>query len=341
MLVKGMPDLRTTMRAIVRSRYGSPDVLELAHLPKPVAEGDRALVRVLAASVNAGDLDYLYGRPRAARIGTGLGRPRNRGLGLDVAGVVEAIGSAVTTLHPGDEVFGDMTAYGFGGFAEYVCASERAFAPKPVSLTFDEASTVPQGAILALQGLRSGGPIRPGDKVLINGAAGSVGPFAVQIAKSLGAEVTGVDSQAKLDMLRSLGADCVIDYSREDFTKSGHRYDRILDIVGRHSIFDCCRALSRDGTYVMLGGATRRVLQVLFVGPLIGVTRRKKMGMLGIRWRWQPFSKQDVLVLSELIGTGKLTPIIDRRYPLDEVQEALRFLEAGRARGKLVITVTE
>ena len=329
------------MRAIVRSSYGSPDVLELIDIPKPVPEHDEVLVRVIAASVNAGDLDYLYGRPRAARILTGLRRPRNRGLGLDVAGLVEATGSNVTTFHLGDEVFGDMTACGFGAFAEYVCAPEKALALKPTRMTFDEASTVPQAAILALQGLRSGRPIRPGHKVLVNGAAGSVGPFAVQIAKSFGAEVTGVDSEAKLDVLRSLGADHVVDYSREDFTDNGQRYDRILDIAGRHSVFDCRRALGPHGTYVMLGGATAQVVQVLFLGPLISVTGSRKMGMMGIRWRWQPFRKQDVTFLSELIGAGKVAPVIDRRYPLGEVPEALRFLEAGHARGKLVITVAE
>jgi NADPH:quinone reductase-like Zn-dependent oxidoreductase len=340
MSVRSVSDLRTTMRAVVRSGYGSPDGLALTDVPRPIPAGGDVLVRVVAASVNAGDLDYLYGRPLAARIGTGLRRPRNRGLGLDVAGLVEATGSSVVTLHPGDEVFGDMTTYGFGAFAEYVCAPEKAFEVKPTGMTFDNASTIPQAAVLALQGLRSGRPIRAGHKVLVNGAAGSVGPFAVQIAKAFGAEVTGVDSAAKFHLLRSVGVDHVIDYSREDFTKNGQRYDRILDIAGRHSIFDCRRALSPRGTYVMVGGATGRVVQVLLLGPLISVVGSRKLGVMGIRWRWKPFEKQDVAFISELIRAGKVAPVIDRRYPLSEVPEALRFLEAGRARGKLVITVS-
>jgi len=219
------------MKAIVRYEYGSPDVLELKDIDKPVATDDAVLVRVHAAGVNMADVDYLRGRPNAARLITGLRKPRNHALGLDIAGTVETVGKDTKLFRPGDEVFGDLTEFGFGGFAEYVSAPEDAFALKPSSLTFEEAATVPQAGVMALQGLRGKRPIQPGHKVLINGAGGNVGPFAVQIAKSFGAEVTGVDSTGKLDMMRSIGADHVIDYTREDYTQSGQRYDRILDVA--------------------------------------------------------------------------------------------------------------
>ena len=214
------------------------------------------LVRVRAASLNQADLDYLLGKPFLTRMGTGLRTPRNRGLGLDVAGQVEAVGRDVTTFQPGDEVFGDLTAFGYGAFAEYACAPEDAWAHKPASLTFEEAATIPQAAILALQGLKRGERIEPGDRVLVNGASGNVGPFAVQIAKAFGAHVTGVCSTAKMDMVRGLGADEVIDYTREDYTRSGQRYDWIVDVAGNRSILECRRALKPGGVYVMVGGPT-------------------------------------------------------------------------------------
>ena len=324
------------MKAIIRSGYGSPDVLRLVEITKPVPKRDEVLVRVRAASVNAGDLDYLYGRPLFARMFTGLRHPRNRRLGLDVAGQVEATGEDVKSVHSGDEVFGDMTEHGFGSFAEYVCAPEKAFAQKPVGMTFEEAATVPQAAILALQGLRAKRQIQPGDRVLINGAGGSVGTFAVQIAKHFGAEVTGVDTTNKLEIVRSIGADYVIDYKREDLTRNGKGYDWILDVAGRRSVFDYRRALSSRGTYVMVGGPTGRILQVLVLGALISLTGRKKMGLM---WWWKPFNKEDVTILTELIRAGKLVAVIDRRYLLSEVPQALGDLEAGHVRGKLVITV--
>lgn len=324
------------MKAIVRSRYGSPDVLRLIEVGRPSPKDHEVLVRVRAASVNAADLDYMYGRPFVTRIGTGLSRPRHRGLGLDVAGQVEATGKTVTTFQPGDEVFGDLTLYGYGAFAEYVCAPEKAFALKPAGMTFEEAATVPQAAILALQGLRGKRQIRPGDDVLINGAGGSVGTFAVQIAKHFGGDVTGVDSTNKLDLLRSIGADHTVDYSREDFTRNGQLYDFILDVAGRRSIFAYRRALSPEGTYVMVGGPTGRILQVLIVGALISMTGKKKLGLM---WWWKPFHRTDLAFLVELIGAGKLAPVIDRRYPLSEVPDALRYMEAGHAKGKLVITM--
>ncbi len=324
------------MKAIVRNQYGSPDVLTLQDIDKPVVKDDGVLVRVFAATLNSGDLDYLHGRPLIARIGTGLRRPRFRGLGLDLAGEVEAVGKDVTQLRPGDEVFGDMTEHGFGAFAEYACAPARAFALKPLTMTFEEAATVPQSAVIALQGLRGKRRIQPGDQVLINGASGNVGPFAVQIAKHFGAEVTGVDSTAKLDMLRSIGADHVVDYTREDFTRNGRQYDLILDVVARRSTFECRRALRRNGVYVLVGGATAPLLQAALLGPLISMTGSKK---LGVMWWWRPFKEEDVALVKELIEGGSVAPVIDRRYPLSEVPEALRYMEEGRARGKIVITV--
>ncbi len=323
------------MKAIRRSGYGSPDVLEFTDVDTPVAGGDGVLVRIRAASLNQGDLDYLYGRPFLTRMGTGLRTPRHRGLGFDVAGQVEAVGAKASRFKPGDEVFGDLTQFGWGAFAEFACPPERAWALKPANLTFEEAATLPQAAIMALQSLRGGGRIRPGHRVLVNGASGSMGPFTVQIAKSFGAEVTAVDSREKLDMARSLGADHVIDYAQEDYTRSGQQYDWIVDVVGNRSILECRRALKPGGVYVMVGGSTRRIVGCLLLGPLLSLTGSRKMGFL---W-WKPFRKKDIVVLTELIEAGKVRPVIDRRYPLREVPAALRYLEAGHAKGKVVITV--
>jgi NADPH:quinone reductase-like Zn-dependent oxidoreductase len=324
------------MKAVVRRQYGSPDVLTLAEVEKPVVKAQDVLVRVRAASLNADDLEYLYGKSPFTRIATGLRKPRIRGLGVDVAGQVEAVGKNVTRFKEGDEVFGNMTEYGLGAYAEYVCAPTRAFALKPARLTFEEAATVPQAAVLALQGLRGKRQIQPGDRVLINGAGGNVGPFAVQIAKYYGAEVTGVDSADKLDMVRSVGADHVIDYNREDPIRNGHRYDLILDVVARRSMLDWRRALSPGGLYVMLGASTALLLQGTFLGPLISMTGSKKMAVM---WWWKPFKQEDVAFLKELIEAGRVAPVIDRSYSLSEVPAALRYLEEGRARGKVVITI--
>ena len=323
------------MQAIVRSRYGSPDVLELRNIDKPLVEDNEVLVRVRAAGVNMADVDYLRGQPHMARLGTGLRRPKNSGLGLDVAGQVEAVGRNVTRFKPGDEIFGDLTEHGYGAFAEYACAPEAAFALKPAGMTFEEAATVPQAGVMAMQSLCSKRRIRPGDKVLINGAGGNVGPFAVQIAKSFGAEVTGVDSTMKLDMLRSIGADHVIDYTEEDYTKTGQRYDRILDVAAYRSILDSRRALSPGGVYVMIPASIAGMFQAMFLGPLISMAGSQKMGTM----MWKPFKTKDVAFLTNLIEIGKITPVIDRTYPLSEVPEALRYQEEGRARGKIVITV--
>jgi NADPH:quinone reductase-like Zn-dependent oxidoreductase len=323
------------MKAIVRSKYGSPDVLELKDVDKPVVKDDEVLVRVYAAGVNMADVDYLRGQPKLARLGTGLRRPKNRALGLDVAGRVEEVGKNVEKFQPGDEVFGDLTEFGYGAFAEYACAPQSAFALKPAGMTFEEAATVPQAAVMALQGLRGKRRIQPGHTVLINGAGGNVGPFAVQIAKSFGAEVTGVDSTGKLDLMRSVGADHVIDYTQEDYTKTGRQYDWILDVATNRSIFDCRRALKSKGTYLAIPDSMTRMFEAMFVGLLISVPGNRKMGML----MWKPFKEEDVAFLKELIEAGKLAPAIDRSYPLSEVAEALRYQEAGQPRGKVVITV--
>ena len=324
------------MKAIVRYEYGSPDVLRLEEVAKPIPRDDEVLVCMQAAGVNMADVDYMLGRPNSARLMTGLRAPRNRVLGLDVAGHVEAVGKDVRRFRPGDEVFGDLTEHGYGGFAEYACASEDAFAPKPTNLTFEEAATVPQAGVMAVQGLRSGKrPIQPGHQVLINGAGGNVGPFAVQIAKSFGAEVTGVDSAEKVDMVRSIGADHVIDYAQEDVILSGQRYDRILDVAASHSIFEWKRVLRPRGVYVVVPNSVAGMVQAVFLGPLISLAGGRKMGMqMG-----QPFGQDDVAFLTDLIEAGKVTPVIDRRYPLDDVPTALRYQEEGRPQGKIVITV--
>lgn len=324
------------MKAIVRYQYGSPAVLELREIDKPIPRDQDVLVRVRAASLNADDLEYLYGRSPFTRMATGLGKPRIHGLGVDVAGQVEAVGRNVSAFKEGDEVFGNMTEHGLGAYAEYVCAPARAFALKPARLTFEEAATVPQSAVLALQGLRGKKQIRPGDAVLINGAGGNVGPFAVQIAKHFGAEVTGVDSAAKLDMVRSVGADHVIDYAREDVTRGGQRYDLVLDVVARRSMLEWRRVLKPSGAYVMLGASTGLLLQGSFLGPLISMTGSRKTAVM---WWWKPFNRGDVEFLKELIEAGSLAPTIDRSYPLSEVPQALRYLETGDARGKVVIAV--
>ena len=333
------------MKAIVYTEYGSPDVLQLKEVEKPTPKEDEALVRVHAASLNAADFEMLRGT-WSARFG-GLLKPRHKILGSDIAGRIEAVGRNVKQFHPGDEVFGDLSECGFGAFAEYVSVPENALRLKPASMTFEEAAAVPSAGVVALQNLRGVGSsslsfllsdkghIQSGQKVLINGAGGGVGTFAVQLAKSFGAEVTGVDSTRKLDMLRSIGADHVIDYTQEDFTKSGQRYDFILEVVASRSIFDYKRALSPKGIYVMVGGSLAAILQGFLLGPLISMTGSKKMGSV----MWKPNNQEDLAILEELFAAGKVAPVIDRRYPLSEVPEALRYLEEGHAKGKVVITV--
>jgi NADPH:quinone reductase-like Zn-dependent oxidoreductase len=322
------------MKAIVFEKYGPPDVLQLKEVEKPTPKDNEVLVRVHAASVNSWDWELLRGRPFLNRLLFGLFKPKIRILGIDIAGRVEAVGKNAKRFRPGDEVFGDLSGSGMGGFAEYVCARENALTPKPASMTFEEAAAIPHTAILALQGLRDKGHIKKGQKVLINGAGGGAGTFGVQIAKSFGAEVTCVDSPEKFDMLRSIGADRVIDYTQEDFTKDGPVYDLILDVVTYRSIFDYKRALAPKGIYVMLGGGSwGRVYQTIFLGPMISMAGRKKMGILVHK------PNKDLDTIKELFEAGKVVPVIDKRYTLSEVPEALRYLGEGHAKGKVVITL--
>lgn len=321
------------MRAVVYREYGSPDVLKLEEIPTPSPEDDEVLIKVHASSVNAWDWDLLRGVPYMNRIG-GLRAPRRKILGADLAGRVEAIGPNARQFQPGDDVFGDLSGCGWGGFAEYACARESALALQPANLTFDEAAAVPQAGALALQGLRDRGGLRPGQHVLINGAGGGVGTFAVQLAKARNAEVTGVDHADKLDLLRRLGADHVIDYAQEDFTATDRRYDLILDVVGQHSMLDIKRVLTQNGKYVMVGGRTPRILQSLVVGPAVAMAGNKRMGLLVHRPR-----AQDLVLLSRFLESGLVTPVIDRLYPLNEVSEALWYFGTGQVQGKVVITV--
>jgi len=326
------------MKAAVRDRYGPPEVVEVRDVERPVPTGNQVLVRVGAAAVNRADLDGLYPRWAFTRLFLGVRTPRNKGVGIDVAGVVEEVGPSVTRFRAGDAVFADMFAYGAGAFAEYVCAPEKAFQSMPAGMTAEEAAALPHSAILALQGLRlrSGRTIKPGDKVLIDGASGNVGPYAVQIAKARGAEVTGTCRTDKVDFVRSVGVDHVIDYTQVDYTKTGERYDWIVDTDSHHSILACRRALRPKGVYVTLGGTTATLLQIVFVAPAVSKATGRSMGML---FWWKPFHPDDVDTLKELIAAGKLAPAIDRRYPLSDVVEALRWVDDGHAKGKVIVSV--
>jgi NADPH:quinone reductase-like Zn-dependent oxidoreductase len=302
------------MKAIVYTKYGPPDVLELNEIEKPTPKGDEVLIKIQAASANPADWHMLRGEPFLARLNAGLFKPKNTILGIDIAGQVEAVGKNVTEFQLGDEVFGGSD---FGGFAEYVCVTEKNLVLKPTHITFEEAAAVPVAALTALQGFRQAGQIRPGQKVLINGASGGVGTVAVQIAKSFGAEVSGV---------------C----TGEDFTKTGQRYDLIIDNVGNRSVSDLQRALSPQGICVIVGFSSLALLfQAMFLGPLISMTGSQKIGLMGVA----NVNKKDLGFLKELLEAGKVKPVIDRRYPLREVAEAIRYLEGGHAQGKVVITV--
>jgi NADPH:quinone reductase-like Zn-dependent oxidoreductase len=320
------------MKAIVYTQYGPPsEVLELLEVEKPTPKDDEVLVKVHAASVVWADRASVRGKPFVVRLtGAGLLKPKHTIPGIDVAGQVEAVGRNARQFQPGDEVFGDLFESGFGAFAEYVCAREDALALKPANLTFEEAATVPQAALVALQGLRDKGQIQPGQKVLINGASGGNGTFAVQIAKYFGAEVTGVCSTRNLDLVRSIGADHVVDYTQEDFTQSEQRYDLILDIVANRSVSDYMRALSPKGNYVAVAFNPSS----LFLGSLISMTGSRKVSQLSHK----PNVK-DLEYMKELIEAGKVVPVIDRRYPLSEVAEAFRYYGEGHPQGKVVITV--
>jgi NADPH:quinone reductase-like Zn-dependent oxidoreductase len=324
------------MKAIVYTEYGSPDVLELKEVAKPTPKDDEVLVKIYAVSVNAADLHLLRADPFLIRLSSGLLKPKNEILGSDIAGRVEAVGSNAKQFKPGDEVFGDISAEGWGGFAEYVCVSETALAPKPANLSFEEAAAVPMAAVTALQGIRYAGQIRPGQKVLINGASGGVGSFAVQLAKTFGAEVTAVCSTRNLDRARSIGADHVIDYTKEDFAKNGQEYDLILATNGDRSISDYRRALSPKGVYVQTGGSMSQMTQAMLMGPWMS-RNGQKMGNMGVA---KP-NQKDLVTMKELLEAGKVKPVIDRCYPLSQVADAIRYLEEGHAQGKVVITVAQ
>lgn len=321
------------MQAMVYHTYGSPDVLKLAEVQKPVPQDGQILVKVIAASAAAGDWHLLRADPFLIRFMSGLLTPKYKILGASVAGRVEAVGRQVTQFQPGDEVFGDLSLCGFGAFAEYVAAAENAFVRKPTRLTFAEAATVPVSAVTALQGLRAG-QIQAGQKVLIKGASGGVGTFAVQIAKAFGAEVTAVCSTGKMAMVRAIGADYVIDYTKEDFSQNGQQYDLILAANGYQPIAAFQRALRPQGIYVMTGGTTGQMFEAMLFGAWRSKKGGQKMGNLLAR----P-NQKDLMVMKELIDAGKVTPVIDRCYPLAEVPDAIRYLEAGHAQGKVVITI--
>jgi NADPH:quinone reductase-like Zn-dependent oxidoreductase len=322
------------MKAMVYTEYGPPEVLRFEEVEKPTAKEDEVLVKVLAASVNYPDWSLLRGDPFLIRLmAGGLLKPKNTILGADIAGRIEAAGRNVTQFQPGDEVFGDISACGFGGFAEYVAVPEGALAPKPANLSFEQAAAVPMSAVVALQGLRDKGQIQPGQQVLINGASGGIGTFAVQIAKSFGAEVTGVCSTRNLDMVRSIGADRVIDYTREDFAGNAQRYDLILATAGYRSIFDYSRALRPKGVYVVTGGSMAQIFQPMILGPFVSMTGSKRMGNLSAK----P-DQQDLVFVKELLEAGQVVPVIDRCYPLRDVAEALQYYGEGHSRGKVVIT---
>jgi NADPH:quinone reductase-like Zn-dependent oxidoreductase len=322
------------MKAIVYEKYGPPDVLQLKEVEIPVPKENEVLVKVQAASVNYSNLAFVRGKPFIVRLmGSGLIKPKYKILGSDIAGRVETVGVNVQQFQPGDEVFGDLSECGRGGFAEYVAVPENALVLKPANLTSEEAAAVPEAAVVALQGLRDKGKIQPGQKVLIYGASGGIGTFAVQIAKSFGAEVTGVCSTRNLDLVRSIGADHVIDYTKENFTQNGQQYDLILATAGYRSLFDYAHALSPRGIYVVTGGSMAQVFQPMFLGPFISMTGGKKMGNLVMR----PIQK-DLAFVKDLIETGEVKPVIDRCYPFSEAAEALRYYGKGHARGKVIIT---
>src|SRR3989454_1645694 len=322
------------MKAIFCTQYGSPDVLRLKEVEKPAPKDDEVLVRIHAASANPLDWHLMRGSPFLARLGGGLRRPKDPRLGVDIAGRVEAVGNNVTRFQPGNEVFGTVK----GGFAEYACAREDRLALKPANISFEEAAAAPVVAFTALQGLRDKGKIRPGQKVLVNGASGGVGTFAVQMAKSFGTEVTGVCGTRNVDMVRSIGANYVVDYTQEDFTKNGQRYDLIFDAVGNRSVSEYKRALTPNGMCAVAGFTTLpHVFQVLVLGAWVSRTGRKKIGQMETA---KP-NKKDLLFIKELLEADKVVPVIDRTCPLSEVPEAIRYLEEGHAKGKVVITMEQ
>ncbi|WP_419887492.1 NAD(P)-dependent alcohol dehydrogenase [Neobacillus niacini] len=322
------------MKAIVYKKYGPPDVLKVTEVEKPIPKENQVLIKIHASSVNFGNHVLLKGEPFLARFAFGLFKPKYSIPGGDIAGTVEAVGKAVTQYQPGDEVFGDLSGCGWGGFAEYAAVPEKSLALKPANLTFEEAAAVPMAGVTALQSLRDKGKIQPGQKVLINGASGGVGTFAEQIAKSFGAEVTGVCSTRNVDILQALGADHIIDYSKEKFTANNQQYDLILGVNGHQPLSDYKRALKDNGIFVHVGGSEAQMYQAMTMGLWISKTSKKKMGSF-----LQRPNQHDLIYLKELLEAGKVKPVIDRQYRLEDLPEAFRYFEKGHAQGKVVITI--
>jgi NADPH:quinone reductase-like Zn-dependent oxidoreductase len=317
------------LKAIIYTKYGGPEVLQIQEIEKPSPKDDEILIKNYAVAINDWDFGLLQG-DFINRLLNGLLRPKKKILGSDIAGRIEAIGKNVTQFKIGDDVYGDLSGQ-WGGFAEYSCAPEKAIAPKPASMSFSEAAAIPQAAMLAVQGLIDKGKIQPGQKLLINGAGGGVGTFAVQIAKLYGVEVTGVDSTGKLDMLRSMGFDHVIDYTREDFTKNGQCYDLILDVKTSRSMFDYARALCPNGTYVTVGGSLGRLFQALLLGPWISMIAKKHIRIVALK------PNKDLLYMNELFEAGKVKPVIDGPYDINQFPEAFSIFGKGEHKGKVVI----
>ncbi|MGB3007293.1 MAG: NAD(P)-dependent alcohol dehydrogenase [Chitinophagaceae bacterium] len=325
------------MKAIVYTKYGSPTVFQLQEIEKPVPKENEVLVKIYSASVNSWDWDLLKGKPFLVRLFGGLFKPRHKILGADIAGKVEAVGNNVKDFKPGDEVFGDIAGCGFGGFAEYVAVPEKLLAKKSPAMTFEQAASLPQAGLLALQGLRYKGSIKQGDEILINGAGGGVGTISLQYAKLLGAVVTCVDKAEKFDMLRSFGADYFIDYTKEDYTRNGKQYDRILDVIAHRSVADYKRALKPGGTFVMIGGSMGGLLlQFLFIWPILSRFSNKKLGIMG----YKP-NRKDLEYLNQLFEEGNLIPVIDKRYQLPEVAAAFHYFGEGNIKGKIIINIID
>lgn len=320
------------MKAFVYEKYGPTDVLQLKDVEKPIPKEHEVLLKIRAASINSWDWDLLRGEPYIVRVaGGGLSKPTKKIIGCDVAGEVEAVGKNVTKFKKGDTVFGDLSGGNWGGFAEYVCGAESAFMKKPLEITFEQAASLPQAGVMGLQGVRDYGNVKPGQNVLINGAGGGVGSFAIQLAKLYGATVTGVDHTEKLAMMSSLGADHVIDYTKEDCTKSGKQFDLILDVIGYHSLFAYRKILTPNGNYRMIGGPIGLILQSAFMGPFLSLLGKKKMGVLA----YVPNKGLDTLI--EYVLASKIKPIIDREFPFEETKEALDYFGSGKVKGKVVI----
>ncbi len=321
------------MKAVVYEKYGTPDVLQIREVDKPVPKPNEVLIKVRRLSLNASDKEFLTGNPSYVRA-WGLFKPKFNILGSDVAGIVEDAGNEVTQFKVGDEVFGDVM-YRWGGFAEYVCATEAQLILKPSNRTFEEVATIPQSATVALQALRNMGKLKAGEHVLINGAGGGTGTFAIQLAKMMGAEVSAVDSTQKLEMMRRIGADHVIDYTKVDVTQGEKQYDLILDVVGYHSVFDYKRILKKEGRHVMCGGSLKLIFQMLFVGSLVNLLSKKKMRILAHK----PNTKEDYAYILKLMEEGKIKAVIDQRYPLEETRTAMQYFCDGNALGKVIIEV--